>query len=59
MNDVETLRRDSVVAVIVAADPVLRVVDGNKIYGGIHAIEGIDFDLCRGEVHALVYRPAA
>jgi ABC-type sugar transport system ATPase subunit len=54
VNDVETLRRDSVIALTGAADPVLRVVNGNKIYGGIHAIEGIDFDLCRGEVHALV-----
>ena len=34
--------------------PVLRVVDGSKIYGGVHAIEKIDFDLYPGEVHALV-----
>ena len=54
MNDVETLRRDSVIVAVGATDPVLRVVDGNKIYGGIHAIEAIDFDLRRGEVHALV-----
>ena len=35
-------------------DPVLRVAGGNKIYGGVHAIENIDFDLYAGEVHALV-----
>ena len=33
---------------------MLTVVGGSKIYGGIHAIEDIDFDLYRGEVHALV-----
>ena len=35
-------------------DPVLRVVDGSKIYGGVHAIETVNFDLYSGEVHALV-----
>ena len=35
-------------------EPVLRVVNGSKIYGGVHAIENIDFDLYAGEVHALV-----
>src|ERR1700721_1592127 len=34
--------------------PVLRVGGGSKIYGGVHAIENIDFDLYAGEVHALV-----
>ncbi len=37
-----------------AREPVLRVVKGSKIYGGVHAIEGVDFDLYPGEVHALV-----
>ena len=34
--------------------PVLQVLAGAKIYGGVHAIEGINFDLHAGEVHALV-----
>src|ERR1700747_1225833 len=36
------------------SQPVLKVVNGSKIYGGVHAIEGVDFDLYPGEVHALV-----
>jgi ABC-type sugar transport system ATPase subunit len=36
------------------AVPVLRIVAGSKIYGGVHAIEDVDFDLYPGEVHALV-----
>src|SRR6185437_10889093 len=35
-------------------EPVLRIAGGSKIYGGVHAIEGVDFDLYPGEVHALV-----
>jgi ABC-type sugar transport system ATPase subunit len=35
-------------------EPLLRVVDGSKIYGGVHAIEKVNFDLYPGEVHALV-----
>jgi ABC-type sugar transport system ATPase subunit len=35
-------------------EPVLKVVNGSKIYGGVHAIEGVNFDLFSGEVHALV-----
>jgi ABC-type sugar transport system ATPase subunit len=35
-------------------EPVLTVSKGSKIYGGVHAIEGVDFDLYPGEVHALV-----
>jgi ABC-type sugar transport system ATPase subunit len=33
---------------------VLSVGRGSKIYGGVHAIEAVDFDLYPGEVHALV-----
>ncbi len=36
------------------AGPILRIVKGSKIYGGVHAIEDVDFDLYPGEVHALV-----
>jgi ABC-type sugar transport system ATPase subunit len=37
-----------------AREPVLRIVNGSKVYGGVHAIEDVDFDLYPGEVHALV-----
>jgi ABC-type sugar transport system ATPase subunit len=40
--------------VAAAREPVLKVVNGSKIYGGVHAIEGVNFDLFSGEVHALV-----
>jgi ABC-type sugar transport system ATPase subunit len=36
------------------ADPVLRVAGGSKVYGGIHAIDSVDFDLMPGEIHAVV-----
>jgi ABC-type sugar transport system ATPase subunit len=36
------------------AEPVLEIVGGSKIYGGVHAIEGVNFNLYPGEVHALV-----
>src|SRR6201986_2261689 len=36
------------------SQPVLKVVNGAKVYGGVHAIEGVSFDLYPGEVHALV-----
>jgi len=29
-------------------EAVLQVVGGSKIYGGVHAIEGVDFDLVWG-----------
>src|SRR5262249_43449415 len=54
MNDVNVLPRDSVAIAPGSGDPVLRVVDGSKIYGGVHAIEGVNFELCPSEVHALV-----
>jgi ABC-type sugar transport system ATPase subunit len=34
--------------------PVLSISKGSKIYGGVHAIEAVNFDLYPGEVHALV-----
>jgi ABC-type sugar transport system ATPase subunit len=35
-------------------EPVLQISNGSKIYGGVHAIEGVNFDLFPSEVHALV-----
>lgn len=37
-----------------ASTPLLRIVAGSKVYGGIHAIENVDFDLKAGEVHAVL-----
>lgn len=37
-----------------ARTPVLQVQNGSKVYGGVHAIDGVSFDLYPGEVHALV-----
>ncbi len=37
-----------------AAPRLLQIVNGSKVYGGIHAIENVNFDLYPGEVHALV-----
>jgi ABC-type sugar transport system ATPase subunit len=34
--------------------PLLQIVKGSKIYGGLHAIEGVDFELRAGEIHALL-----
>ncbi len=34
--------------------PLLQIIQGSKIYGGLHAIEGVDFDLRVGEIHALL-----
>lgn len=34
--------------------PLLKIKGGSKVYGGVHAIEDVDFDLYAGEVHALV-----
>ncbi|MDF2231801.1 sugar ABC transporter ATP-binding protein [Albimonas sp. CAU 1670] len=36
------------------AAPIVAVENGSKLYGGIHAIEGVSFDIRAGEVHALV-----
>jgi len=54
MSETLATRRPTTAAPSAAARPVLQVVGGNKIYGGVHAIEGINFDLYAGEVHALV-----
>jgi len=35
-------------------NPVLEIIAGSKIYGGVHAIEEVNFNLYPGEVHALV-----
>jgi ABC-type sugar transport system ATPase subunit len=34
--------------------PLLQVVNGSKVYGGLHAINRVDFDLRAGEIHALL-----
>jgi ABC-type sugar transport system ATPase subunit len=33
---------------------LLRVVAGSKVYGGIHAIDKVDFELRAGEIHAVL-----
>jgi len=38
----------------VSVEPVLRIVGGSKVYGGVHAIDGVDFDVRPGEIHALL-----
>jgi simple sugar transport system ATP-binding protein/ribose transport system ATP-binding protein len=34
--------------------PLLRIVAGSKVYGGIHAIDKVDFELHAGEIHAVL-----
>jgi ABC-type sugar transport system ATPase subunit len=34
--------------------PLLQILNGNKIYGGLHAINGVNFELRAGEIHALL-----
>jgi simple sugar transport system ATP-binding protein len=34
--------------------PLLQIIKGSKVYGGLHAIEEVDFDLYSGEIHALL-----
>jgi ABC-type sugar transport system ATPase subunit len=53
MTDVISASSGSVVSPP-AAEPLLRVANGSKIYGGVHAIEDVNFELYAGEVHALV-----
>jgi ABC-type sugar transport system ATPase subunit len=55
MNKITVLNRPTEIAPPEKLrEPVLSVSNGSKIYGGVHAIEGVDFDLYYGEVHALV-----
>ena len=54
MNDAATPAATAVAQKSAGGEAVLRIVNGSKIYGGVHAIEGVDFDLFPGEVHALV-----
>src|SRR5215831_14270413 len=54
MNDASPLPGNATDAVPTRRDPVLAVANGSKIYGGVHAIEGVDFELYPGEVHSLV-----
>jgi len=56
MNDaaIPNAERAGVAAETAGREPVLRIVKGSKVYGGVHAIEDVDFDLYPGEVHGLV-----
>ena len=55
MNKIAVLESSAAAAsALTSQQPVLSITGGSKIYGGVHAIEGIDFDLYSGEVHALV-----
>src|SRR5215467_10353843 len=54
MNEAASAPGEETIATAIGREPVLAVVNGSKIYGGVHAIEGVSFDLYRGEVHALV-----
>jgi len=38
----------------VSQTPLIRIEQGSKAYGGITVLEGVDFDLRAGEIHALV-----
>jgi ABC-type sugar transport system ATPase subunit len=53
MNELATLSQPTETAAK-DREPVLKVINGSKVYGGVHAIEGVGFDLYPGEVHALV-----
>lgn len=37
-----------------SVDPILKIAGGTKTYGGVHAIENVDFELLPGEIHALL-----
>ena len=34
--------------------PLLEIVNGGKVYGGLHALQAVNFDLRPGEIHALL-----
>ena len=34
--------------------PILELRQATKLYGGVPAIDGVDFSLAEGEIHALV-----
>ena len=34
--------------------PLLQIANGSKVYGGLHAINGVNFELRAGEIHALL-----
>jgi len=36
------------------ARPLLQIIKGSKVYGGLHAIQDVDFDLRVGEIHGLI-----
>lgn len=38
----------------VMEEPVLRVQNGSKSYKGVYAIQDVDFDLRKGEIHGLI-----
>ncbi|MFK7836875.1 MAG: sugar ABC transporter ATP-binding protein [Sulfitobacter sp.] len=37
-----------------AEKPIVSIISGSKVYGGVHAIQDVDFAVRPGEVHALV-----
>src|SRR6185312_7030038 len=39
---------------IAGTAPLLRIIAGSKTYGGIHAIDSVNFDLLPGEIHAVL-----
>jgi ABC-type sugar transport system ATPase subunit len=54
MNKIAPLESAGADAGLQERRPVVSISAGSKVYGGVHAIEGVDFDLYSGEVHALV-----
>ncbi len=35
-----------------AVAPLLRTIDIRKSFGGVHAVDGVDFTVVPGEIHA-------